>query len=165
MTSRVRADVERLDILAHDGDGDGRVDLAAHLLDGVVEGQADNRLAVDGGEEVAGLDASAEGGRAIHRGHDFHEAVLRGDFDAEAAVFAGSLGLHVLEVVGVEIAGVRVKRGEHAVDRGFDRFRLVEFGDVVGLRLGDDLGEQLELLEGLRSLFGGVACWSLRRRP
>ena len=53
--------------LAQDGEGDRRVDRAAHLLDGLLERQALHLLAVEVRDEVAGLDAGAGGGRAVHR--------------------------------------------------------------------------------------------------
>ena len=148
--------IERFDILAHDGDVDGRADRAAHLLHGIVQRQADDGLAIDGGEKVARLDPGARSRRAVHRGHDLHEAVLRCDLDAEAAILAGRLRLHVLEVIGVEIGGVRVKRGQHAVDRSLDRFGRFKLGHVIGLGLGQDVGEQVELLKHLRLLRGLV---------
>jgi crotonobetainyl-CoA:carnitine CoA-transferase CaiB-like acyl-CoA transferase len=60
-------------------------------LHGVIERQADNRLAVDGGEEVARLDAGARGGRAVHRRDDLDRAVLGLDYEAQPAVLAAGL--------------------------------------------------------------------------
>ena len=65
---------------------------AAHAAHGFVQREADDALAVDGGEVVAGLDAGARGRRAVDRGDDAHDAVFAGDFDAEAAIFAAASG-------------------------------------------------------------------------
>src|SRR5690348_6754821 len=75
---------------------DDQLDLAAggtaHLLDGVVEAHARNRLTVDGDDQVAGFEAGLGRGRAVDRRHHFYQAVLHRHFDAEAAEFA--LDLH-----------------------------------------------------------------------
>jgi len=93
----------------------------------------------------------------------FHKPVLRGDLDAETAVFAGGLRLHVLEVFRVEIGRVRVERGEHAVDRGFHGLVGVELGDVVGLGFRQNVSEQVELL-GDFGLLGGLVRRDGKRR-
>jgi len=66
-----------------------------------------------------------------HAGHDLDRAVLAGDLDAEAAIFAVHLVLQVAEILGIEIAGVRVQRGQHAVHRRLDQLLLVDGRDVL----------------------------------
>ena len=94
---------------------------------------------------VARLDAGARGGRAVDRGDDADDAFFAGDFDAEAAVLAAGLRLHVAVVGRVHVGGVRVERGEHAVDGRFHRLRFVDLGDVVLLNARQHVGEQFEL--------------------
>ena len=106
-------------------------DLAAHLLDRLVERQAHDRLAVERGDEVARLQAGFGGGRAVHRRHHLDQAVFHRDFDAKAAELALGLDLHVAEVFLVQVARMRIERGQHAVDRGLDQLLVVRRLDVV----------------------------------
>ena len=59
--------------------------------------QAEHALAVDGGDVVAGLDAGLGGGRAVDRRDHLDHAVFAGDLEAQAAVFAAGLVLHVVD--------------------------------------------------------------------
>ena len=88
-----------------------RIGRAAHLVDGLVEGQPLHVLAIDGGDDVARENAAARGRRIVDRGHDLDEAVLLRHFDAEPAELAARLHLHVLEALGVHIARMRIERG------------------------------------------------------
>ena len=81
-------DVERFLALAQDGQRDRRVDLAAHLVDGLVERQALDLLAVELDDEIVGHDAGAGGRRVVDRRDHLDHAVLHGDLDAEAAELA-----------------------------------------------------------------------------
>ena len=77
------------------------------------------------------------------------QAVLLGDFDAEAAELALRLDLHVLERLGVHVARMRVERGEHAVDGRFDQLGLVRLLDIVVANLVEHVAEQIELAIGV----------------
>src|SRR3546814_5443991 len=99
---------------------------SAHLLHRLVERQAEDRLALDVRDVVAGFHAGAVGRRVVDRRDHLHEAVLHGDFDAEAAELALGLDAHVPEGVGVEIAGVRVERRQHALDGELDQLLITD---------------------------------------
>ena len=139
-------DVERIvDALAHDRQRDRRVDGAAHLLDRLLERQADDLLAVEMRDEVVGQQPGLGGGRVVDRRDDLDDAVLHGDLDAEAAELAAGLHLHVAVVLGAEVGGVRIERGQHAVDRRFDQHRVVGLLDVVGAHPLQHVAEEVEL--------------------
>src|SRR5262249_10090000 len=70
---------------------------------------------------------------------------LHGDFDAQPAEFATGLNLHVAEVLGIEIARVRIKPIEHAVDGSLDQLRIVRLLDVVGTDALKNVTKQVEL--------------------
>jgi hypothetical protein len=137
--------VERIGSFARDRHHDLGAGLAAHALHGLVEGKADNGFAIDGGQEVAGLDAGASGGRAVDRGNDAHDAIFARHLDAEAAIFAAGGDLHVAVLGRVHVGGMRVERGEHAVDRRFDSLALVDVGDIILLDAREHVGEQFKL--------------------
>jgi hypothetical protein len=101
--------IERVRAFARNRDDDGGAGLAAHTAHGVIECEADDAFAVDGGEIIARLDAGASGRRIVDRRDDAHDAFFAGYFDAEAAIFAAGLRLHFAIVGGVHIRGVRIK--------------------------------------------------------
>jgi hypothetical protein len=140
-------DIERL---VTPGADDAQLDVgsgrALHLLDGLVEAQAVEKLAVDVGDIVAGLDPGAPCGRVLHRGDDLHRAVLDADRDPEAAVIAVGRGLQHIEVGRLDEARMWVERGEHAVDRALDERMVVDLVDILGFHPLVDAHERLELL-------------------
>ena len=143
-------DVERLILaLAHDRQRDRRIDRTAHLLDRLLERQADDLLAVEMGDQIVGLQASLGGRRVVDGRNDLDDAVLHGDFDAEAAELAARLHLHVAEILRTEVGGVRIERRQHAVDRRFDQHGVVGLFDVVGANALEHVAEQIELLVDL----------------
>ena len=110
-----------------------------------------HRLAVDLGDEVAGLDPGPGGRRVVDRRDDLDQAVLHGDLDAEAAELAPGLHLHVAVLLGVEIARMRIERGQHAVDRRLDQRLVADLLDIFGADPLEDVAEQLELRGTCRS--------------
>ena len=56
--------------------------------------------------------------------------------------------------VGDEIVGVRVERGEHALQRRFDQLLVVDGGDVLALDHVEHVPEQFEHVIGLRPRLG-----------
>ena len=110
MTARVSVTSNGSAVAAHDGELDLGVDRPAHLVDRVGQVEADHRLAVDVGDEVAGLDAGLGRRRVVDRRDHLDDAVLHRDLDAEAAELALGLHLHVGEAFGVEIARMRIER-------------------------------------------------------
>ena len=88
-------------------------------------------------------------GRVVDRRHDLDEAVLHRHLDAEAAELALGLDLHFLETLGVHVARMRIERGEHAVDGGFDHLLFIRRLDIVGAHPIEHVAEQIELLVGV----------------
>ena len=93
-----------------------------------------------------GTDAGLGGRRVVDRRHHLDDAVLHGDFDAEAAELALGLDLHVLVGLGVHVARMRVERGQHAVDGVLDQRLLVDRLDIVAPHALEHVAEQIELL-------------------
>ena len=124
-------------LAAQDRQLDRSVDRAAHFLDGLIQGQSLDALVVNAGDQIARHDAGARGRRVVDRRHDLDEAVFLRDLDAETAELAFGLGPHILEALGVEVAGMRIERGQHAVDGGLDHFLFVGLFDVIGANLVD----------------------------
>ena len=96
------------------------------------------------------MDAGLGGGRFVDRRHHLDEAVFHGDLDAEPAELAAGLHLHVAEALRIHVAGMRIKPGEHAVDRGFDQLAVVRLLDVIGAHALENIAEQIELAIGIR---------------
>ncbi len=117
--------------LAKHGERNLRIGRTAHAFDSFVERHALNRDSVDGGNEITGLDARALGRRIVDRRDDFNKSVFGTDFDSEAAKLAAGRHLHIFEVVRVHIAGVRIKMRDHAVDRGIDQLRVLDFAHII----------------------------------
>ena len=116
----------------------------AHLRHGVIELEPVDQLAVDVADVVARLDPGLVRGAALERRHDFHHSFGHLHRDAEALVVAVDHRRQPLEAGAFEIGGVRVERGEHAVDRAanqrlvVDRLDIARLDPLVG---GEELGE------------------------
>ena len=149
-------DVEWLVLaLAHDGERDRRVDRPAHLLHRLLERQAHDLLVVEVGDEVVGLQAGLGGRRVVDGRDHLDHAVLHRHLDAEPAELATGLNLHVAEVLGIEVGGVGIEGGQHAVDGRIDQGRVVGLVDVVAAHALQHVTEQVELLVDLRVGRGG----------
>ena len=136
---------------ADNSDGQLGIGLALHLGNGVIERQAEDRGAVDGGDIVAGFDACLLGGGVVHGGDDLDRAVLAGHFQADAAIRAARLFLQVGIVVVRQVVGMRVERGEHPFQGGIDQLLGIDRHDIVLLDDGQHIAEQLQLLVGIRA--------------
>ncbi len=101
------------------------------------------------------LDAGLAGRRVVDRRHDLDHALLHRDLDAEAAELAARLDLHVLVVLGVHVARVRIERGQHAVDGVLDQRLLVHRLDIVAADAFQHVAEQVELLVELALVAAG----------
>src|SRR3546814_1723813 len=73
------------------------------------------------------------------------EAILHGDLDTKAAELALGLHPHVAEGFGIEVAGVRVERREHALDGKLDQVLVADLFHVVGSHALEHLAEQFQL--------------------
>ena len=131
---------------------------------GELVGDGWGRVAVDLHDEVVGDDAGLVGGCAGHRVADLEQVRfgVEAEHDADAAEAAFAVGLEVLELLLVEVFGVRVELPQPAVDHVFDELLAVvvrEFAVVVGIDLGehvDDLAnEDVVLVWGRRAVADG----------
>ena len=120
-----------------------------HLVDGLLEGQALNRVAVDIGDEIARHDAGLRRRRAVHRRDHLHQAVFHGDLDAEAAELAMRGFLHVAPGRLIHVTRMRVERRDHAVDGALDQLGVVGLLDIVGPDPLEHVAEQIELRIGV----------------
>ena len=96
------------------------------------------------------------GRRVLGRGDDLDRAVLGRNGQAEPAVIAVGGGLELGEVGCLGIAGMRVERGQHAVDRALDQRMVVDLVDIVGAHPLEHADERLQLLVGV-GVGGGEA--------
>ncbi len=101
--------VERVFADAQDGDQDVSTLVAAHLLDGIVQCLADDRLPIDGCDQVTRLDTCTARRCIIHRRDDFDETIFHCDFNPETTIFSAGLNLHRTKIIRIEIAGMRVE--------------------------------------------------------
>ena len=141
--------VEGLAALALDGQRDLGADLAAHLVDGVIQGHALDFRAVDLGDQVVGHDAGARRRRIVDGRHHLDDAVLHGDFYPQAAEFAPRLDTHVLELLGVHEARMRIERHQHAVDRRLDHLGFIGLFHIIGANTVEHVAKQVKLLVGI----------------
>ena len=69
---------------------------------------------------------------------------------AEPAKLALGLDLHVPVFLRIEITGVRIERGQHALNGGLDQLLVGHLLDVFGPHALEHVAEQLELPERVR---------------
>ena len=118
---------------------------SAHLFYRLVQGHALHPLIVDSDDKVVGQNTSLRSGRFVDRRHHLDHAVFLGDFDAKTAELAAVLHLRVPEALRIHVARVRIKSGQHSIDRGFDQLAIVRLFDVIGAYALEDIAEQFEL--------------------
>ena len=144
------ADIEGLlDAGAGDAEDDRRVDVAAHPVDRLIEVEALDALAVERDDHVAGEDAGPRGRGIVDRGDHLDHPFLHRDFDAQPAELAARLDLHVLEVLGAEIARMGIERGQHAVDGRLDQRAVIRALDIIGADAFEHIAEEIELPVGV----------------
>src|ERR1700704_4022757 len=143
--------LERLvEALAHDLEADLGVDLAAHLFDGLIEGEALDGFVVEMGDDVAGANARLGGRSLVDRRHDLDQALFLRDLDAQPAELAARLDLPVAEALRVHVARMRIEPVEHPVDGRLDQLGVVRLFDIVRAHPFEDVAEQTELAVGIR---------------
>ena len=147
-----------LDPAAADRQRDLGVGGAAHLFDRLLQRQPEDRLVVEMGHQVAGLDACALGRRVVDGGDHLDEALLHRDLDAEAAELAAGLDLDFLVALGVVVLRMRVERGDHAFDGCLDQLRRAHVLDVAVADTLQDVAEQIELIVCLPVFLGDHDC-------
>src|SRR3990172_1906240 len=128
------------------GEADGGLGLAAHAFYRIIEAHAFHRRVVDLDDGGAGLQAGAERRRILDRGDDLDEAVFHADLDPQATKFALGADLKLAERIGVQIGRMRVKVGEHAVDRAADELLVLHRLDVARLDGSEHLGKSAQLV-------------------
>ena len=84
----------------------------------------------------------AKGRRVINRGDDFYKAIFHGDFNAQTAKFTFGLNLHILEMLFVQKARMRVQAAQHPLDRGLDKFFVRNLFDIVATHPFKDIAKQ-----------------------
>ena len=143
MTCRSSDDLDRgIDALALDRQRDLGAGIAAHLIDRLAERQPFDRLAVQRGDQVAGLDSGVRGRRVVDRADHPDQPLILGDLDPEAAELALRLHLHVAELRGVHVSRMRIEPGQHAVQRLLDQLLVGHRLHVFGAHPLEHVAEQ-----------------------
>ena len=133
--------------LAGDGELDLGVGLAAHALDGVVEGHVGDGFAVDLRDDVPCAHARAGGRRVVDRRNHAHAGGILRHLEAEAS--EGALGalVHVLEAFHVEEVRVRVETAHHPLH---GKLQELVVGDVFDVVVLDGVENARELTDFLQ---------------
>ena len=134
---------------AQNGQLDRGIDLAAHFLDRLVQGQPLHLLAVNAADDVIGQNAGTRGGGVVNRGDDLDEALFLRHFNAKATKLAGGLRLHVGIALGVHVAGMRIQRRQHSIDSCFDELLLIGLFNIVGADFLENVTEQVQVAVGV----------------
>ena len=111
------------------------------MLGGFVEHQILCRDAVYPDDHVAWQHACARRRRAVDRAHDRQRAASLDKFKPNIADFSSGHRLHGAQSVAVDVPRVRIKRGQHPLDRGAHQLRLVRLIDIVVANLLKDLAK------------------------
>ena len=122
--------VKRLFAGTANGQFDFGADLAAHFVDGFVQGKSHNLFAVNTGNVIARFQSRLGGRRVVNRRNNLDDAVFHGNFYAQTAEFSGSLLAHVFKALFVEIAGMRIQRNQHAVNCRLNQFPVRNFFNI-----------------------------------
>ncbi len=145
-------EIERLFILAPDGDFYRRARGASHEHDSFRKRKPLSGFPVDAHDAIAASEAGSVGRCVIDRGEDCDPIVLNTHLDTQSSKFSFCLALHLGEHFFVEIGGMRIEVLKHAFDRVFQQGLLLDVLDVVVLKKLKNLGEFLDFFVGdLRS--------------
>ena len=125
---------------------------AADARDHVLQAQLLCGLAVDGQDDVPGLEPGTVGGRILDGRHHGHLAVLHRDLDADAGELAGGGLLHLLVLFGRHEGGVRIKALQHALERTVQQFALVHVLHIIAVHQIQHLAETAQGLKVLLDL-------------
>ena len=135
----------------------GHLDMGAlgafQSLGNLVGGPAVGGFAVDGGDDVAGVNAGAEGGRALVRRDDVDLVALLLDHHADAVIVAALIFAQPGVGLGIVKIGVRIEYPQHAGDGAVvdGRVGLVAIDGlgVVLLHQRINVGERLQAVAKL----------------
>ena len=105
------------------------------------------------GDEIARFDSCLRGRRAVDGGNNFDETLFLRHLDAKSAEFSARLVAHLQRVFRRQVAGVWIKRGKHAVDRGLYQLFGVDLFDVLRADAFKDVAEQIKLFINVAVLF------------
>ena len=97
------------------------------------------------GDEVARQDPGLVCRGPVHRRDHLDKAFFLRHLDSKAAEFAFGIDLHLGKVFGRKIVGMRVKRGEHAVDRSADQVFGRNLFDILRTDPLEHIAEQIQL--------------------
>ena len=122
---------------------------AAQLLHRLDQGHVLGRLALHEHDLIAGLDARSEGRRALDRGDDGQHVVANRNLDAQAAEASFRLDLHLTEHFRRHEGRMRIQTAQHAADGAVDDPLRLHFLHVIGLDVGEDFRENLQVFVAL----------------
>ena len=155
-----QGDVKRFFGTAADGQFDFGAGFAAHFVDRFVKRHADDGGAVEADDVVARFQPGFERRRVVDRRNHFDHTAFHRHLNAQAAEFSLRLLVEILEAFGVKKAGMRIKRGKHAVDGRFDQFLVAHLFHVRRFGPFHDFAEKVQHFIGVgffcrRRLFVG----------
>ena len=112
---------------------DGGAFTSAHLRHGFIQATADDQLAIEMRDEIACLQAGLVGRAAAEGRDDLDRAIFHHDRQAETGIIAVDHGLESLEIAAVQIARMRIERGQHPVDHAAHQLVVIDLVDVTRL--------------------------------
>ena len=150
----------RILAVAQEGDLDCRADRPAQFFGHLADGQAGGALALNGGDDISGIDAGAGGRPAVHRRDHLHQAALGLDGQAHARIGPRRALLQLVIATGRQVVGMGVQRPHHALQRGLDQFLVIDRDDIGLFDDAQDVPEQGQHPESLvpRRLACGGRC-------
>ena len=123
--------------------------LAPQQHRGVGQRHVARRHAADGLDHVAGGEARLRGRRTGDRAHHAHVAELLGEDQPDVGALH-VLGLEVfLVLIGIQIAGERIDRFQHAVQRAQGDALHVGLFDVLALNARNHVAEHANVFVGV----------------
>ena len=98
------------------------------------------------GDEIARLNTSLISRGVINRRNNFDKALFLRDFDAETTKFAPSLHPHIGGVLRRQIAGMWIKRTEHAVNGRLNQICGINLFNILPPNPFKNIAKQVQLL-------------------